>query len=534
MEYPPVKPHHKAMHELHKLYIYEKYQDAFQHILGLAGDDRFAQLEVYYFYFETYRDMGKVEEAKEILLKAREIPTSDDNQFKILRSVIEAKYNINIIKDKEASAKHLDQALSLFKEHSGDLYFFVLNDILCRRGLVLKQFDEGIKLGREILENAPENLLEMRARAHTQLGEIYSHLGELDEADANFLAALKLFQRLGYAKYIAGMYGNLGTTAYSRFQSDKTKLEYLQEAIKDTHLMIDTLSTTSDVYFTVLGFAALGEFYADAKVFSRAIEYSAKALSITRAAPTSASISSVLLAHGEILFKAAQYEQSLSILEECTSYAHVLQGEMNVELYRLLCSVCNHLDLWEKGFTYSQKLVQVLQEYADKTKAGIQYHNKILAEKLSLENELHELQLRSVEEKMQTQASLLVAQTDLLDKFRNDLRAIVREIDEPIAALKRIKEKLKELPCAQIDWTKFEAQFNEVHPDFRSKLHQKYPELTEMEQRIAVMVRMDLKSADIAKLFCITERAVEFHRLNLRKKLKLEAGESLPKFLQGL
>jgi DNA-binding NarL/FixJ family response regulator len=139
-----------------------------------------------------------------------------------------------------------------------------------------------------------------------------------------------------------------------------------------------------------------------------------------------------------------------------------------------------------------------------------------------------------MEHEITSQAIHLAAQTDLLDRFRNDLRHITREIDEPIAALKKIKEKLKELPCKSIDWTKFEAQFNQVHPEFKAKLAEKYPELTQMEQRIAAMVRMDLNSATIARLFCVTERAVEFHRLNLRKKLGLKEGEKLPKFLSML
>src|SRR6185436_19829976 len=105
----------------------------------------------------------------------------------------------------------------------------------------------------------------------------------------------------------------------------------------------------------------------------------------------------------------------------------------------------------------------------------------------------------------------LASQTDLLDHFRTDLNQIFREIDEPIAALQRIREKLKELPHQHIDWPKFEAQFSEVHPEFKEKLAAKYPELTQTERRIAAMVRMDLKSTDIARLFCITERAVEFH-----------------------
>ncbi len=150
------------------------------------------------------------------------------------------------------------------------------------------------------------------------------------------------------------------------------------------------------------------------------------------------------------------------------------------------------------------------------------------------ETEMHKLRAEHAESDLANNVIALAAQTDLLDHFRNDLRKIVRDFEEPISAMKKIKEKLKELPSVPIDWAKFEAQFNEVHPEFRAKLSQKYPELTQMEQRIAAMVRIDLNSATIARLFCVTERAIEFHRLNLRKKLGLKKEESLPKFLSTI
>ncbi len=54
----------------------------------------------------------------------------------------------------------------------------------------------------------------------------------------------------------------------------------------------------------------------------------------------------------------------------------------------------------------------------------------------------------------------------MLARFRDDLRRVVREVGEPLNALQKVKEKLKELPCEQIDWTKFEAKFTGAHPEF--------------------------------------------------------------------
>jgi DNA-binding CsgD family transcriptional regulator len=52
--------------------------------------------------------------------------------------------------------------------------------------------------------------------------------------------------------------------------------------------------------------------------------------------------------------------------------------------------------------------------------------------------------------------------------------------------------------------------------------------MTTTEVRICTMLRMNLKSHEMAKVFCITEGGVEFHRRNIRRKLKLTKEEKLP------
>lgn len=148
--------------------------------------------------------------------------------------------------------------------------------------------------------------------------------------------------------------------------------------------------------------------------------------------------------------------------------------------------------------------------------------------------EVHQLLTEKLEQQIASQLVSTAAQSELVELFLAGVRDAARKFTDPINALKEIQAMVRALPRQEIDWTKFEAEFAAVHPKFKAKLAQDYPDLTQMEQRIAAMIRMELKSSDIARLFSITERAVEFHRLNLRKKLNLKAGETLPTFLSQL
>ena len=73
-----------------------------------------------------------------------------------------------------------------------------------------------------------------------------------------------------------------------------------------------------------------------------------------------------------------------------------------------------------------------------------------------------------------------------------------------------------------------------MHPDFIRKLTERAPDLTATEVRICTMLRMNLKSHEIAQIFCTTEKGVEFHRGNIRKKLHLKKEEKLPVVLGAL
>jgi tetratricopeptide (TPR) repeat protein len=147
------------------------------------------------------------------------------------------------------------------------------------------------------------------------------------------------------------------------------------------------------------------------------------------------------------------------------------------------------------------------------------------------EAETHRLRVRYLEQSLVAQASSIVTQSELLERIREHVIEVFHEMHEPISALKKIREKLKDLPHQEIDWPKFEAQFSSAHPDFMAKLEKKYPDLTPQELRLCSLVRLGLKTPEISKLLSLSERTLENHRFNIRKKLALHTEQSLQEFL---
>jgi AraC family transcriptional regulator, chitin signaling transcriptional activator len=84
----------------------------------------------------------------------------------------------------------------------------------------------------------------------------------------------------------------------------------------------------------------------------------------------------------------------------------------------------------------------------------------------------------------------------------------------------------------QLHWNQFEQTFNELHPNFFANLAKKHLKLSQQELHLCAMIRSGMMSYEIADQLGISERTVENHRTNIRRKLGLtNAEQELANFL---
>ena len=159
---------------------------------------------------------------------------------------------------------------------------------------------------------------------------------------------------------------------------------------------------------------------------------------------------------------------------------------------------------------------------------------KAMSDEKTRQSELLRISMEQKERELSNSTLQLLAQTELLSDLRGDLLQIARKIPQAEPAARELRERVKNLPCQSIDWEKFDVQFKAAHPEFVKTLLERFPELTPMETRVCTLLQLNLKSHEIAKMFCLEERSIETHRFNIRKKLKLETKQSLSNFLNAL
>jgi AraC family chitin signaling transcriptional activator len=189
--------------------------------------------------------------------------------------------------------------------------------------------------------------------------------------------------------------------------------------------------------------------------------------------------------------------------------------------------VCYLYYRWN-SLRYRQKLALKEEE--------LKHQNDILELKLSAENELRiqeyekhilELEIRSKSSEVAGKSFSIAKQSEIMDSIRkildnaNDLNSVKSEIERAI----RVNSINKH------EWEAFQTNMKQIHSDFVTGLLLRHPELSPKDIRLAIHLKMNLSSKEIAPLMNISFRGVELHRYRLRKKLNLAQDVNLNKYM---
>lgn len=129
----------------------------------------------------------------------------------------------------------------------------------------------------------------------------------------------------------------------------------------------------------------------------------------------------------------------------------------------------------------------------------------------------------------------LIQKNQLLDELRGVLNEVVNDDKrDHKKQLKQLAQKINLSFSHDIHWNEFRKVFEQVHQSFFEKMREICPELTANDLRLAALIKMSINSSDISTLLGISADSLRVTRYRLRKKMKLEQGDSLTRFIQSL
>lgn len=150
-------------------------------------------------------------------------------------------------------------------------------------------------------------------------------------------------------------------------------------------------------------------------------------------------------------------------------------------------------------------------------------------------NEMLQAEILSKSRKLADSTMNLVRKNEILIKIKNELGASIRGKpgEAPGRSLFKLQRLIDEHLSDDEDWQAFEANFNQLHHQFFTRLKTEFPELTPGDLRLAAYLKMNLSSKEIAPLLNISLRGVENKRYRLRQKMNLHPEVNLTEFLMG-
>lgn len=81
------------------------------------------------------------------------------------------------------------------------------------------------------------------------------------------------------------------------------------------------------------------------------------------------------------------------------------------------------------------------------------------------------------------------------------------------------------------NWNEFEAQFTKINQSFYKNLQKHHPTLSQTDQKICALVKLNFRSKDMARLLGISVESVHTSRYRLRKKMRLQRNDNLEEFI---
>lgn len=154
---------------------------------------------------------------------------------------------------------------------------------------------------------------------------------------------------------------------------------------------------------------------------------------------------------------------------------------------------------------------------------------------------LHQIASRDSRQEMEKNRRHLLAvmlameeKNNLFNSLKSEIEVMRKEetIGAPEAA--RLENAIKLHLAGGEEWDTFQELFVKANPDFVSRLHEAYPDLSDSYVKLATYIYMGLDNNKIARLLVIRPESVKQARWRLRKMMGLDKDVSLDDAIRAL
>jgi len=402
-----------------------------------------------------------------------------------------------------------------------------------------------------------KDLKEMALNYH-DIGTVYVEEKKFEEGLRYYQRAIAIWQQAGNKKGLVTVTYNIGY-AYQEQGKDSIALKYYDQAV----LQGEAIGHNYVITTSMINMSAI---YLKHKDYNSALKYIEKANRLAKEGNLNNLIAEIYGIYSDVYLAQGINQKALSIAEE----GLVLAKKVNIRLYVLqnykrLATIYQSIGNSSKAYdflSYYMSLNDTLKNEESRVSIEHMVHSYELEKKdlqLTVQSQQYEsgifrrnvfigslfgflllgflmynrtkLILASKQRQLKHYTQSLLEKSAIISTISEELEALKNSteiVDENMEKFTRI---LHLKIHTEEDWENFKKAFEEVYPNFFTKLRYKYPTITASELRLAAITKLNLSIKEAATMLGISVESVKQSRYRLKKRMEVPDDSTLKNFL---
>jgi len=466
----------------------------------------------------NYQFMLEYDKAVDYLLKGIAI-IEKENELILLGPLKQKLANTYMKMENFHFAKELNlESLKLFKTYHDDANYAITLINLAECEIHLSQLNEAKKhLKQAIKEQLIINNPHHKAIAYSKLGNIARMETDLDSAEKNYTAAIKILHDLNSISQvlIAAEYIELLNKS-----GQYSKALPVIERVKGAPIF-GSANAEEKARFNL----AAAKAYSETDNSHKALAGLEKAIALKQDLKKTANSTETQKLQAQFETKIRQQKnkalQSANISLKKTGESQRLK---TISLVIVCLGAIAVSGLALRSHRLKSRLREEALRAAETERAAWkQQHDH--------EKEITGTQQQLIVEKQRELASSALKMAG----YQDSLRQIIEKCDSgPIGHMTDLKAELRTLLRQNEYWKQFEARFNSLHPDFAESLGARFPALTKNDIEFCSLLKLNLSNKEIASLLQISHETTITKKYRIKKKLSLSDDTEFGNLLEGI
>lgn len=232
-----------------------------------------------------------------------------------------------------------------------------------------------------------------------------------------------------------------------------------------------------------------------------------------------------------VLFETSQKDAEITRLEQARNANRFMMISAAIVLF-LLLALSYFIYTRQKIKLASEREIQRQKEVIYQKERGLM---EAELQNRQLQQERLKTDLEQNSRELSSQLLHVIQKNEALDEIKTGITSILKdERRDQKKQLRELLQRVNESYSSDQYWKEFRNIFDQLHVSFFAGLQRRSIELTPTDLRLLSLIKMNLKPNEIATILGITSDSLRVSRYRVKKKLGLEAEESLTGFLHSI